>query len=257
MIIIISLKKLGSTQKKNIRKHYSLLEFDKGLHITNTIDAVGEADVLLFELDLSLFFNIKNNVLYKYLQAQDLTKFKIVWVYDSTKYKGLFSGAKFNIRKLPMLVGRSLLEAVEVRAEFDEENKSTTGGISSEDMKDFMISDNPVEHKLEKQLLLKEDGVSVFKIEDSISKLRDINTQLQKLTLEFEKFADQFDELKKEALLIVPPNSPEQRQKNFITDGGDAFKVFSNGNVVATFKYSSDKQKRKANRLSQRKLNSL
>jgi VanZ family protein len=102
---------------------------------------------------------------------------------------------------------------------------------------------------------LKEDGVSVLKIEDSISKLRDINAQLQKLTLEFEKFAEQFDELKKEALLIVPPNSP--KQKNFITDGGDAFKVFSNGNVVATFKYSSDKQKRKAGRLSQRKLNSL
>lgn len=255
MIIIISLKKLSTTQKRNIRKHYSLLEFDKGLHITNTIDAVGDADVLLFELDLSLFFNIKNNVLYKYLQAQDLTKFKVVWVYDSTKYKSLFSG-EFNIRKLPMIVGRSLLEAVEIRAEFDQETKSTTGGISSEDMRDFMVSDDPIEHKSEKQLMLKKDGVSVIKIEDSIRTLKDINEQLQNLSLEFERFAEQFGELRKEAELhIVPPNSPTE--KKYITDSGRMFKVFNKGSLIATFKYSSDKQKKKAERSAQRKLNSL
>jgi hypothetical protein len=256
MIIIISLKKLGSAQKRNIRKHYSLLEFDKGLHITNTIDAVGKADVLLFELDLSLFFNIKNNVLYKYLQAQDLTKFKIVWVYDSTKYKSLFSGAKFNIRKLPMLVGKTLLEAVEIRAEYDEETKSTTGGISSEDMKEFMIADDPIEHKKEERLMLRDDGVSIIRIEDSIRTLKDINEQLQNVSLEFERFAEQFCELRKEAELhIVPPNSPTE--KKYITDSGRMFKVFNKGSLIATFKYSSNKQKKKAERSAQRKLNSL
>tara|TARA_R110002153_G_scaffold129228_1_gene277882 strand:+ start:178 stop:642 length:465 start_codon:yes stop_codon:yes gene_type:complete len=154
-----------------------------------------------------------------------------------------------------MLVGRSLLEAVEVRAEFDEENKSTTGGISSDDMRDFMISNDPVEHKSEKQLLLKEDGVSILKVQDSLNSLREIHEKLQKLTLEFERFAEQFDQLKKEALLVVPPNSPTQ--KKFITDSGRMFKVFSNGSLIATFKYSSDKQKRKAERSAQRKLNSL
>lgn len=257
MIIIISLKKLNSTQKKNIRRYYSLLEFDKGLHITKEINQIGDADVLLFQLDLSLFFNIKNNPLYKYLQAQDLTKFKIVWVYDSTKYKSLFSGAKFNIRKLPMLVGRSLLEAVEIRAEYDEDTKSTTGGISSEDMKEFMISDDPIEDVKEKTLMLKEDGVSIIRIEDSIRTLKDINEQLQNLSLEFEKFAEQFGELRKEAELhiAVPPNSP--REKKYITDTGRMFKVFNNGSLIATFKYSSDKQKKKAERSAKRKLNSL
>lgn len=256
MIIIISLKKLSASSKRNIRKHYSLLEFDKGLHITNTIDAVGNADVLLFELDLSLFFNIKNNAMYKYLLSQNLTKFKIVWVYDSTKYKSLFTGAKFNIRKLPMIVGRTLLEAVEVRAEYDQDTKSTTGGISSEDMRDFMICDNPVEHKSEKQILLKDDGVSVIKIEDSIRTLKDINEQLANVSLEFERFAQQFAELRKEAELhIAPPNSPTE--KKYITDAGHMFKVFNKGSLIATFKYSSDKQKKKAERSAQRKLNGL
>ena len=61
MIIVIALKKLDRNTKRSIKSFYSMLEFKKS-QIKKSISELGDADVLLFELDISMIFNIRKLV---------------------------------------------------------------------------------------------------------------------------------------------------------------------------------------------------
>lgn len=127
MIILISLKKLPRATKRLIKKNYSLLEFKKS-QINKTIPQLGDAEVLLFELDASLIFNIQNNPIYKYLKTQDLTSIKVIWIYDKTKYKKLIDNVNHFIRKLPIFIGKTLIDAVQEQEILDDDTPSRFEG---------------------------------------------------------------------------------------------------------------------------------
>ena len=123
MIIVICLKKLDRQTKKAIKQHYSLLEFKKS-QINKSIPELGTADVLLFELDISMIFNVKNNIIYKYLKSQDLTSIKVVWVYESSKYKNIIDNVNVFLRKFPLLKHKNIDDALTIQEEKELDIKS-------------------------------------------------------------------------------------------------------------------------------------
>jgi hypothetical protein len=139
MIIVICLKKLDRQTKRSIKQHYSLLEFKKS-QIKKSIPQLGTADVLLFELDISMIFNVKNNIIYKYLKSQDLTSIKVVWVYESSKYKNLIDNVNVFLRKFPLLYHKNIDEALEIQEEREKDIKTKFEPLSfvDEDISMFL-----------------------------------------------------------------------------------------------------------------------
>ena len=123
MIILISLKKLSRADKRAIKQHYSLLEFNKQ-HLNKKYNELGVADVLLFQLDIGVLGNFKNNIVYKYLKSQDLTTIKVVFIYDKTKYRNIIDNVNYHIRRFPKFKGKCLLEECEKQASIDSKYKS-------------------------------------------------------------------------------------------------------------------------------------
>jgi len=152
MIILISLKKLPKASKRLIKKNYSLLEFKKS-QINKSIAELGDAEVLLFELDASLIFNIQNNIIYKYLKTQDLTSVKVVFIYDKTKYKKLLNNVNHFIRKLPIFIGKTLIESIEEQEILDEETPSKFDGPPVETLDLDEESPKHETHKLSDDLV--------------------------------------------------------------------------------------------------------
>jgi hypothetical protein len=151
-LLIVNLKKFSSSQKRNIKRFYSCLEFNYRQHQNKKLTDIGTADVLLFQLDLSVFFSISNNKLFKYLQEQDLTSFKIVFVYERTKYKQVFNkSVKWFVRKLPLLTSKNIEEALDITADHDQETKSRAESLTAEQFRDILVEplepDEP-EHKI-------------------------------------------------------------------------------------------------------------
>ena len=140
MILIVNLKKFSSSQKRNIKRFYSCLEFNYRQHKEKKLTDIGTADVVLFQLDLSVFFSISNNKLFKYLQEQDLTSFKIVFVYERTKYKQIFNtGVRWAVRKFPLLTSKNIEEALDVTADHDQETKSRAESLTAEQFAEILV----------------------------------------------------------------------------------------------------------------------
>lgn len=150
MILIVNLKKFSSSQKRNIKRFYSCLEFNYRQHKEKKLTDIGTADVVLFQLDLSVFFSISNNKLFKYLQEQDLTSFKIVFVYERTKYKQVFNkSVKWFVRKFPLLTSKNIEEALDITADHDQETKSRAESLTSEQFAQILIE--PLEPDVEEK----------------------------------------------------------------------------------------------------------
>jgi hypothetical protein len=140
MILIVNLKKFSSSQKRNIKRFYSCLEFNYRQHSERKLTEIGTADVILFQLDLSVFFSISNNKIFKYLQEQDLSNFKIVFVYERTKYKQVFNkGVKWFVRHFPLLTSRNIEEALDITADHDQETKSRAESLTPEQFRDILV----------------------------------------------------------------------------------------------------------------------
>jgi hypothetical protein len=149
-MLIVSLRRLGSAQKNNLKQFYKLLIFDPRLHLRKTISQlVKGADVVLVELDLSRVFSISRNIIYKWLKQQDIVSVATTFIYESSKYKSLFKeninivsvattfiyesskykslfkeNINFFIRKLPLLFDRQLEVVIDDQAYLDLETKS-------------------------------------------------------------------------------------------------------------------------------------
>jgi hypothetical protein len=148
MILIVNLKKFSSSQKRNIKRFYSCLEFNYRQHSERKLTDIGTADVVLFQLDLSVFFSISNNKLFKYLQEQDLSKFQIVFVYERTKYKQIFNtGVRWAVRKFPLLTSKNIEEALDITADHDQETKSRAESLTAEQFRDILVE--PLEPDVE------------------------------------------------------------------------------------------------------------
>lgn len=155
-ILIVNLKKFSSSQKRNIKRFYSCLEFNYKQHGEKKLTDIGSADVVLFQLDLSVFFSISSNKLFKYLQEQDLSKFQICFIYERTKYKQIFDkGVKWFCRKLPLLTGKNIEEALDITAEHDSETKSRAQSLTAEEFRDILVE--PLEPDKEPETKIPQD----------------------------------------------------------------------------------------------------
>ena len=125
-MLIISLRKISNTQKNNLKQFYKLIVFDPRLHLRKTISQlVKGCDIVLIELDLSRVFSIGRNIIYKYLKQQNIVDIATTFVYESSKYRGLFKDhINFFIRKLPLLFDRELETIIDDQAYLDQETKS-------------------------------------------------------------------------------------------------------------------------------------
>jgi len=139
-ILIVNLKKFSSSQKRNIKRFYSCLEFNYKQHSEKKLTEIGNADVILFQLDLSVFFSIGNNKLFKYLQEQDLSSFKVCFIYERTKYKQVFNkSVRWFCRRLPLLTCKNIEDTLDVQADHDEETKSRAQSLTAEEFADILI----------------------------------------------------------------------------------------------------------------------
>jgi len=240
MIIVIALKKLDRNTKRAIKKHYSLLEFKKS-QIKKSIPQLGDADVLLFELDISMIFNIRNNIIYKYLKSQDLTSIKVVWVYESTKYKNLIDNVNVFLRKFPLLHHKNIDEALEIQEERERDIKSKfepepeeEHDVNFEKLQDVLtelITD--YKHQQEKhQQTIKDYVEQLNKLKDENERLNeelkkiDVKQQLQKIGLEAKE-------------------EPEPETFELIVKGKKIFVNSNLRNVVETVQFKNTLDRRK------------
>ena len=241
MIIVIALKKLDRNTKRSIKSFYSMLEFKKS-QIKKSIPELGDADVLLFELDISMIFNVRNNIIYKYLKSQDLTSIKVVWVYENTRYKNLINDVNVFLRKFPLLQHKNIDEALEIQEERERDIKSKfepepeeDHEISFEKLQDVLtelITD--YKHQQQKHQQTIKDYV------EQLNKLKDEN---EKLHEELKKIdvKQQLEEVGLEA-----KEEPDEPEKHDLIVKGK--KIFVNSNikgVVETVQFKNTLDRRK------------
>ena len=173
-MLIISLRKLSSSQKNNLKQFYKVLIYDQRLHVRKTISQlVKVADIILVELDLSRVFSISRNIVYKWLKQQDIVDIATTFVYESSKYKSLFKdNINFFIRKLPLLFDRELERVIDDQNYLDQETKSVYHP-ETEPEEDTTVSTETT------PILASEEAESLVKRIDDIEK--QINSVIERL----------------------------------------------------------------------------
>lgn len=236
-ILIVNLKKFSSSQKRNIKRFYSCLEFNYKQHGEKKLTDIGTADVVLFQLDLSVFFSISNNKLFKYLQEQDLSKFQVCFIYERTKYKQIFDkGITWACRKMPLLTGKNIEEALEITADHDAETKSRANSLTAEEFRDILVE--PLEPDKEPETKIPEDlEAKIAEMENMLEFMRGLRdgakapTPLAMSGLEKPK-------LVRQSAQPLEPKKVHTEQKKFVVKRGET--------VLKEFPFSSALTRRRA-----------
>ena len=231
MIIVICLKKLDRETKRSIKQHYSLLEFKKS-QVNKSIPELGTADVLLFELDISMIFNVKNNPIYKYLKSQDLTSIKVVWVYESSKYKNLIDNVNVFLRKFPLLKHKNIDDALLIQEEKERDIKSKFEPI------EFLSTDDctlPRLEELQQSLIaLIEDYKDEEKKHKSL--ITSYSEQLSKLHEENKKLEEEL-QLREEPKFLGTRMQEEKEEEHkkkdtYLKKPNETFKFLIHGRTI-------------------------
>ena len=261
MLVIISLKKLTPQQKVEIRKHYSLIQFNEANHQYKDISGLANnVDLLWFSVIPSMTGNINNNT-FKYLlnHIQELVNPKVVIVYDREKYRKLLTKlekvANFFIPKFPQLKHKNLHEILE-KSNKKEENKEEKKEVKnllvdspSEDEEDSDVDFDEI-HVLFSNLQNKYKKLKIFykKEQNKNDKLHD---EKNSLNLQIEALRQQVSSLKKdlEEKTLIPPvlkreltNCPDEIS---IVDENNALVVKSSlSGLLETVSYRSRRDKK-------------
>lgn len=208
MIILISSKSLSRTEKRQLKSNYSLLIYNERLHKQKKYSELGKADILLFELNVSILYKSKT---YDYLKYKHFNKDdNVVFVYNEDKYLNKFKFKNVNhyIKYLPKFTGKNLLK--EILKMEQEENKQ--------------------KKKQEQQRQQKKKEVKPVK-QDQILELKEQINKLQ----------SKLDDLIKSNEKIKKPVEPTY--KLYIED--DIIYVKSNNNILEQHKYKNRIEKLK------------
>lgn len=111
--LFITTSKIGATQLGELQKHYSVLSLNKH-HFSKTINLLGNSELIVLNLDIGMFANPQHNDRLKWLANQDISQFHTVFVYGKSKYKNIFSKANLYIKTLPVIVGRSIANVLDL-----------------------------------------------------------------------------------------------------------------------------------------------
>lgn len=251
-VLLVCLKKLSNSQKANLKKHYSLLEFNKKIHLKKNIDQLGNAEVLLVQFDLFSMFSLQKNPIFQWLNKQVLTKFKVVFVYESSKYKNLLTNWSMAIRKLPLIVGKRLLETIQAQEDHDE-NTPSRCIITNDEYNSAFDNELDEEDQSPTSIIFHNDCVSSHSIKFDIEYLKKIEQNFTKFYLEFQKLKKLNEELKIELELcqqtlsaLDAKETPPEPLKMTITDKDSSVVIVDQfQNILKKYPYSSKIQRRK------------
>ena len=109
-ILIVLTKRLPSTQLTELNKHYSVLSIQKQ-HLKKTILQLGSSELMILNLNFGMIHTPSNCEELRWVNSQDLSGFKTVYVYSKPKYQRSFVKANLVLKSLPVIVGKTL-EAV-------------------------------------------------------------------------------------------------------------------------------------------------
>ncbi len=234
MLIIISLKKLTATQKTEIRKYYSLIEYEQNRHGSKNISQMGNCELVWFSIIPSIVGTINNNT-FKYLlnHIEEMVTPRVVIVYDKYKYRRLLTKlekiANFIIPDFPKLQHKNLEEILSKHNKKIEEKKEPKNLLleSTEDDEDsdvdfdeinILINSLQKKYKRLKSIHSKEKEKQE-KLKENISSLNveivTLREQVSSLKSELKEKSLQKPELKrtvscespKEELIIVDENN--------------------------------------------------
>jgi hypothetical protein len=250
-MLIISLRKLSSVQRNNLKKFYKVLIYDPRLHLRKTISQlVKGAEVVLIELDLSRVFSIGRNIVYKWLKQQDIISVATTFIYESSKYKSLFKeNINFFIRKLPMLYQREIATVIDDQAYLDQETKSVyhpepepepISGEQGEDSTEQNVKTAPI--------LASEEAESLVKRIDDIEKL--ICVLIERLKrLEGEPVTKTTIDQKTAPAPVARPTRVLK-----VKQGSKKIILLSDDTIIKEFPYRNGIEKRKAKKEAEKHL---
>lgn len=238
-ILIVNLKKFSSSQKRNIKRFYSCLEFNYKQHGEKKLTDIGTADVVLFQLDLSVFFSISNNKLFKYLQEQDLSKFQVAFVYERTKYKQIFDkGITWACRKMPLLTGKNIEEALDITAEHDAETKSRAQSLTADEFAQILVEPlEPDKEPEQPSFEMKDLDKKIAEVQELLKTMIDIRDGAVAPTPRMMKGLEK-PKLVRQSAQPLEPKKVHTEQKKFVVKRGET--------VIREFPFSSALQRRRA-----------
>lgn len=130
--LLVTSKKISSTQLKEFNKHYSVISVGKA-HLKKSVHHLGHSDLVLLNLNFGLLHQPSKNEELKWVNDQDLSSFKVVYIYSKPKYMKSFVKANLILKRLPIIVGKTL-EAVLSMSERLADGESSVS-LTQEDLK--------------------------------------------------------------------------------------------------------------------------
>ena len=234
MVIIISLKKLTTQQRLEIRRHYSLIKFDATHHQNKGLNQIGSADVIWFDLIPSMLLNLKNNHTYQYLlrNIDQLIKPTVVIVYDKEKFKNLVKPfqkiTNFFLEKFPRLEHKNLND---ILCELDKKKPKNLLIESPTEVEDNSDVDFQELHELFNSLQKKYQRLKVL-FDKEKTKNKNLRDNISSQSVEIKTLREQVSvlkkPLKKPELKRETTSSEAEAEKITITDEKHSLVVKSN-----------------------------
>jgi len=104
--LIISLENTKGKSYQELRARYSVIDFNKNLHLLKNINDIGKSDIVVVNAQTSILG--KKDIIWSYLGQQNLQGWDVVFVYKSSRHRNLYHGYRYCMRKLPSLNGEEL-----------------------------------------------------------------------------------------------------------------------------------------------------
>jgi hypothetical protein len=231
-MLIISLRKLSNTQKNNLKKYYKTIVFDQRLHLRKNIKQLTSvSDVVIVELNLSRVFSITRNLIYLWLKEQNILDIPTAFIYESSKYKGLFKDhVNWFCRKLPLLFDRELEKVIDDQSYLDQETKS-------------IYRPEPDEPDEE----VHEEEVKITGLEHIQKQIDDVIERLKKLENKEDPCNTPVNKDHKSETKNEPEPEPEPVKKVYlIKQSTKKYIVLCNDEIIKEFSYKNGIEKRKA-----------
>ncbi len=251
MLIIISLKKLSTQQRLEIRRHYSLIQFNSTHHIQKDIKQLGTSDLLWFDLIPSLIANITSNATFQYLlrHIDELVKPQVVIVYDKQKFKKLLKPfekiANFFLDKFPNLETKNLNDILCSIKKQEPKNLLIESPTEMEDDSDVDFQEL---HELFTSLQKKYQRVKVL-FEKEKKKNKSLRDNLSSQSVEIQTLREQVSALKQPILpkpKLVRETTSTPAEEITITDESNSLVVKSSTRgSLETLSYRSRRDRNK------------
>jgi hypothetical protein len=201
--LIISLENTKGKAYQELRARYSVIDFNKNLHLLKNINDIGKSDIVVVNAQTSILG--KKDIIWSYLGQQNLQGWDVVFIYKSSRHRNLYHNYRYALRKLPSLNGEEFGHEFLHRASEDDRSFVSMSESSDE-----------------------ESGVPVYKLhldalEQIIKKLMDEKPQKKRESLpnrrrSLSRAGARRGSLIKEAKMKPIPASPQAVKKGIISD---------------------------------------